>query len=78
MTSEKKNEIGADYSNGPVRKIRKAAALALRESDQLRLAHRCVLHIWGVGRITAPDSIFLRERIAAHPTLNLTGKIIVK
>jgi hypothetical protein len=58
MTSEKKNEIGADDSNGRVRKIRKAAALALKESDQLRLAHRCVLRIRGVGRITAPDSIF--------------------
>ena len=68
MTSEKKNEIGADYSNGPVRKIRKAAALALRESDQLRLAHRCVLHIWGVGRITAPDSIFFarENRCPSH------------
>src|SRR5260370_774313 len=58
MTSEKKNEIGADDSNGRVRKIRKADALALKESDQLRLAHRCVLHIRGVGRITTPDSIF--------------------
>ena len=47
MTSEKKNEIGADDSNGRVRKIRKAAALALKESDQLRLADRCVLHIRG-------------------------------
>jgi hypothetical protein len=45
MTSEKKNEIGGDDSNGRefdaeyddrVRKIRKAAAIALRELDQLR------------------------------------------
>ena len=78
MTSEKKNEIGADDNNGGVRKIRKAAALALKESDQLCLVHRCVLHIRGVGRITAPIQSFLREKIAAHPTRNLTGKIIVE
>ena len=36
MNSEKKNEIGANDSNGRVRKIRKAAALALKELDQLR------------------------------------------
>lgn len=68
MTSEKKNEIGADDSNGRVRKIRKAAALALKESDQLRLAHRCVLQIRGVGRITAPDSIFFgrENRCPSH------------
>jgi len=45
MTSEKKNEIGGDDSNGRefdaeyddrVRKIRKAAAIALKELDQLR------------------------------------------
>src|SRR6266446_304145 len=58
MNSEKKNEIGADDSNGRVRKIREAAALALKELGQLRSAHRCVLHLRGVGRITAPDSIF--------------------
>ena len=58
MTSEKKNEIGADDNNGRVRKIRKAAALAVEESDQLRSSHRWVLGIRGVGRITAPDSIF--------------------
>jgi hypothetical protein len=62
MNSEKKNEIGANDSNGRVRKIPKAAALALEASDQLRSSHRCVLHIRGVGRITAPDSIiFARE-----------------
>ncbi len=68
MTSEKKNEIGADDSHGRVRKIRKAAALALKESDQLRLAHRCLLHIRGVGRITAPDSIFFarENRCPSH------------
>jgi hypothetical protein len=58
MTSEKKNEIGADDSNGRVLKIREAAALALKELDQLRSAHRCVLHIRGVGRITTRNSIF--------------------
>jgi hypothetical protein len=45
MTSEKKNEIGADDSNGRefdaeyddrVRKIRRAAAIALKELDELR------------------------------------------
>ncbi len=58
MTSEKKNEIGADDSNGRVLKIREAAALGLKELDQLPSARRCVLHIRGVGRITAPHSIF--------------------
>jgi hypothetical protein len=58
MNSEKKNEIGADDSNGRVRKIREAVALALKELDQLCSAQRCVLHIRGVGSITAPDSIF--------------------
>src|SRR6266853_1812424 len=68
MTSEKKNEIGADDSNGRVRKIRKAAVLALKESDQLRLAHRRVLHIRGVGRITARESIFFarENRCPSH------------
>src|SRR5260370_42518538 len=68
MTSEKKNEIGADDSNGSVRKIRKAAALALEASDQLRLAPRSVLHIRSVGRITAPDSIFFarENRCLSH------------
>jgi hypothetical protein len=58
MNSEKKNEIGANDSNGRVLKTGEAAALALKELDQLRSAHRCVLHIRGVGRITAPDSFF--------------------
>src|SRR6266496_5240185 len=58
MNSEKKNEIGADDSNGRVLKIREAAAIALKELDQLHSAHRCVLHIPGVGGITAPYSIF--------------------
>src|SRR6266481_3063690 len=68
MTSETKNEIGADDSNCRVRKIRKAAALALKESDQLRLAHRRVLHIRGVGRITARESIFFarENRCPSH------------
>ena len=78
MTSEKKNEIGVDDSNGRVLKIREAAALSLKELDQLRSARRCVLHIRGVGKITAPDSFFLGDKIAAHPTRNLTGKIIVE
>ena len=58
MNSEKKNEIGAKDSIGRVLKIREPAALALKGLDQLRAAHQCVLHIPGVGRITAPDSIF--------------------
>lgn len=57
MNSEKNNEIGADDGNGRVLKIRQAAAIALKELDQLHSAHRCVLHIPGVGRITAPYSI---------------------
>jgi len=78
MNSEKKNEIGAKDSIGSVLKIREPAALALKGLDQLRAAHQCVLHLPDVGRITAPDSIFLRGKIAAPPTRNLTGKIIVK
>jgi hypothetical protein len=58
MNSEKKNEIGANDSNGRVLKIRGPAALALKGLEQLRAVHRSVLHIPGVGRITAPDSIF--------------------
>ncbi len=58
MNSEKKNEIDADDTNCRVLKTREAAALALKELDQLHSAHRCVLHIPGVGRITAPYSIF--------------------
>jgi hypothetical protein len=38
MNSEKKNEIGANDSNGRVLKIRVAAATALKELDQLRSA----------------------------------------
>jgi hypothetical protein len=58
MSTEKKNEIGANDSNGRVLKTREAAALALKELGQLRSTPRCVLHIPGVGRITAPNSIF--------------------
>src|SRR5437016_14644205 len=58
MNSEKKNEIGANDSNGRVLKTAEAATLALKELDQLHSARRCVLHIRGVGRITAPYSIF--------------------
>jgi hypothetical protein len=62
MNSGKKNEIDADDGNSRVLKTREAAALALRKLDQLRSAHRCVLHLPGVGRITVPDSIlFARE-----------------
>ena len=68
MTSEKENEIGADDSNGRVLKTREAAALALKELDQLHSAHRCVLDIPGVGRITAPHSIFFarENRCPSH------------
>ncbi len=67
MNSEKNNEVGADDSNGRVLKTREAAALALKELDQLHSAHRCVLHIPGVGRITAPYSIFFaRENRPPH------------
>jgi hypothetical protein len=38
MNSEKKNEIGANDSNGRVLKIREPAALALRGLDELRAA----------------------------------------
>ena len=78
MTSEKKNEIGADDSNGRVRKIRKAAALALKESDQLRLAHRVCCICEASAELRHPIQSFSREKIAAHPTRNLTGKIMVK
>jgi hypothetical protein len=57
MTSEKKNEIGADDSNGRVLKNREANALALKELDQLHSVRWCVLHIRGVAKITAPNSI---------------------
>jgi len=58
MNSEKKNEIGADDGNGRVLKTGEATTLALKELDQLRSARRCVLHIRGADRITAPYSIF--------------------
>jgi len=57
MNTEARSEFEAS-SDDRVGKIRAPAALALKESDQLRLAHRCVLHLRGVGRITAPDLIF--------------------
>jgi hypothetical protein len=78
MNSEKKNEIGADDSNGRVRKIREAAALALKELDQLRSAGWYVLHIPGVGRITAPASTLFARENRRRPTRNATRKIIVK
>src|SRR5216684_3679274 len=62
MNSEQRNQIGADDSNGLVLKTRQAAALALKELAQSRSAHRCVLHLRGVCRITVPASIlFARE-----------------
>jgi len=68
MNSEKNNEIGADDGNGRVLKTREAATLALKELDQLHSAHRCVLHIPGVGRITAPYSIvFARGNRSPSP-----------
>jgi hypothetical protein len=68
MNSEKKNEIGANDSNGRVLKTGEAATLALKELDQLRSGPRCVLHIRGVGRITAPYSIFFagENRRSSH------------
>jgi len=67
MNTEAGIEFEASYDDR-VGKIRKAAALALKESDQLRLAHRRVLHIRGVGRITALDSIFFarENRCPSH------------
>ena len=58
MNSENKNEIGANDSNSRVLKIKEPATLALKGLEQLRAAHRCVLHIPGIVRITAPDAIF--------------------
>jgi hypothetical protein len=68
MNSERKNEIGADDSSGRVLKTGEAATLALKELDQLRSGPRCVLHIRGVGRITAPYSIFFagENRRSSH------------
>lgn len=68
MNSEKKNEIGANDSNGRVLKTGEAATLALKELDQLRSARGCVLHIRGVGRITAPYSILFagENRRSSH------------
>jgi hypothetical protein len=58
MNSEKKNDIGANDRKSRVLKIKEPAAMALKGLEQLRAAHRCVLHIPGIVRITAPDSIF--------------------
>jgi hypothetical protein len=57
MSSEVNNGFDAKYHDR-AQKIDQAAVAALKESAQLRSARRCVLHIPGVGRITAPDSIF--------------------
>jgi hypothetical protein len=78
MNSEKKNEIDADDGNSRILKIREAATLALKELDQSRSAYRCVLHLPGVGTITAPDSILFPRENRGPSTPNLTGKIIVK
>lgn len=57
MNSEVRNGFDAKYSER-AQKIHQAAAAGLEELDQLRSVRWCVLHIPGVGRITAPDSIF--------------------
>jgi hypothetical protein len=78
MNSEKKNEIDVDDRNSRVMKTREAAALALKELDQSRSTHRCVLHLRGVGRITVPASmLFAREN--RFPSIhNLAREIITK
>ena len=78
MNSEQRNEIGADDSNGLVLKIREAAALALKELAQSRAAHRCVLHLRGVGRITVPASILFARENRFPSAHNLAGEIITK
>ena len=77
MNSEKKNEIGADDSSGRVPKIREAAALELEELDELRSAAWYVLHIPGVGRITAPASILFAGENRRRPTRQMARKVIV-
>jgi len=77
MNSEQRNEIGADDSNGLVLKISEAA-LALIGLDQLHAAHRCVLHLRGVGRITVPASILFARENRFPSAHNLAGEIITK
>jgi len=57
MNTEVKNGFDAKYDDR-AQKIDPAAVAALKGLASLRSAGRCVLHIPGVGRITAPDSIF--------------------
>jgi hypothetical protein len=82
MTSEKKNEIGADGSNGRVRKIRKAAAVALRDQTNCvqPIGVCCVYEASAeLGHpIQSFFSIFFARENRCNPTRNLTGKIIVK
>jgi hypothetical protein len=78
MNSAKKNEIDADDGNSRVLKTREAAALALKELDQSRSAQRCVLHLRGIGRITAPASILFARENRFPSTHNLAGEIITQ
>ena len=74
MNCKKKNEIGANDSNGRVLKIREAATLALKKLEQLHSYHRCMLHIRGVGRITAPYSIFFARENRRPPRTQSNGE----
>ena len=49
-----------------------------KELDQSRSAHRCVLHLRGVGRITVPASILFARENRFPSTHNLAGGIITK
>jgi hypothetical protein len=49
-----------------------------KELDQSRSAHRCVLHLPGVGRITVPASILFARENRFPSTHNLAGGIITK
>jgi hypothetical protein len=72
MTSEKTNEMGGADSNSHefddrVRKIRKAAAIALKELDQFRLAHRCVSDIRRSAEIRHRFNLFCERKSLPIP-----------
>ncbi|MGC1323178.1 MAG: hypothetical protein WA849_13420 [Candidatus Udaeobacter sp.] len=79
MNSKNKNGIGADDSNGRVLKTTEEAALALKgirpitSSPSVCVAYTRRRQNYGTG-----FNPFFREKIAARPARNLTGKIIVK